>query len=145
MDLATLDLVANAENAAIVHLRNPVTLEPLMNGGQPVTISVKGADGTDYKAAQANSRLALMMYQSPVMRLTQEYSDELQIQTNNVLTAVTTGWSRIQVDGKELKFSRDAARALYDRFPWIKDQVDEAVNDRKRFYPGDPADLQAAE
>jgi len=39
----------------------------------------------------------------------------------------------VTVDGKELACNKDNAAALYERFPWIKEQVDTAVGDRANF------------
>lgn len=143
MDLATFDLAQNAEEGTTLHLRNPITGKPLEIDGKPVTISVKGADGETYQDAQRAARLALLPFSAPVLReVSKDYQDAVQEQASNVLAAVTTGWSGIRVDGEAWGFNADAAGALYDRFPWIKEQVDEAVNDRRRFYKGDPADLQ---
>ena len=144
MDPATLDLALNAEEGTTLHLRNPITGVPLEIDGDPVTITVKGADGETYKIAQRRARMALLPFSAPVLRETAEYQEKIQEEATNVLVAVTTGWSRIKVDGEAWEFNADAAGALYDRFPWIKEQVDEAVNDRRRFYKGDLTDLQAA-
>lgn len=147
MDLAKLDLAANAEQGATVHLRNPLTNEPLMLDGEPVTISVLGADGETFRRARASAQFALAatgLGTSEAARSTSNYRAAVEEQASNVLAAVTTGWERIKVDGEMWTFNEDAARHLYDRFEWIRQQVDEAVNDRRRFYQGDPADLQPA-
>jgi hypothetical protein len=43
------------------------------------------------------------------------------------------GKPTITMDKKELEFSVDNAIALYERFPWIKEQVDIAIGDRANF------------
>lgn len=147
MDLAKFDLAANAEQGATVHLRNPLTNEPLMLDGEPVTISVLGADSGAFRTAQDAARHALLttgLAGNEITRGTAAYREAVEEQASNVLAAVTTGWERIKVDGEMWTFNEEAARHLYDRFEWIRQQIDEAVNDRRRFYQGDPADLQPA-
>ena len=39
----------------------------------------------------------------------------------------------VTVDGKELAYNKDNAAGLYERFPWIKEQVDTAVGERANF------------
>jgi hypothetical protein len=147
MDLAKFDPAANAEQGATVHLRNPLTNEPLMLDGEPVTISVLGADGETFRSARASAQFALAatgLGTSEVARSTSNYRAAVEEQASNVLAAVTTGWERIKVDDEMWTFNEEAARHLYDRFEWIRQQVGDAVNDRRRFYQGDPADLQPA-
>jgi hypothetical protein len=55
-----------------------------------------------------------------------------------LLATVTKSWRQgekqtLTVEGKELPCTKDNAVILYERFPWIKEQVDTAVGDRANF------------
>lgn len=51
------------------------------------------------------------------------------------LAACTLGWRGFSADGKELAFSEKAAAELYAKpeLSWLRDQVQEAINDRENF------------
>lgn len=50
------------------------------------------------------------------------------------LSKVTMGWEpSVVMDGQELAFSEENALKLYQRFAFIREQVDRAANNRARF------------
>lgn len=55
-----------------------------------------------------------------------------------LLAVVTVGWKGLKFGGKEYEFSADNAIKLYNEYPWIKDQVDQFIADRKNFFKSSP-------
>lgn len=53
--------------------------------------------------------------------------------TAHILAALTTGWSGLTEDGKELKFSPATAEKLYEDYPIIAAQVEKFVEDARNF------------
>lgn len=130
MDLSSLDTRKAAGDGAKYQLRHPVEDTPITtDDGKPVTITVIGTDSEAFRRAaqaQANSRLK----HGQRSRVTAE---TVESDATDLLVACTTGWSGIVVDGKELDFSAENARALYDRFPWIREQVSAFAAERANF------------
>lgn len=130
MDLSELDTRKAAEEGAKLQLRHPVDDTPLTDDkGVPITITVVGSDSQTFKRAmhaQADRRMAKANRRNMTM---QSIEDE----GINLLVAATTGWFGIIVDGKAMPFSGDNAHTLYDRFPWIREQVNVFVGDRANF------------
>lgn len=60
--------------------------------------------------------------------------EELEAEAIDLLAALTTNWSLINMDGTPLKepFSPESARELYKE-AWLREQVDDFVSDRANF------------
>jgi hypothetical protein len=132
VDLSDFDLAKGAESGADLALRNPVTDEPLLTeDGAQITIRLVGMDSGAYRRALhqiQNRKLGrLTRGKSPSMELVER--DELEL-----LAACTVGWSGVVVDGAPLEFSAQNAVSLYERFRWIKEQVDAYIGDRENFF-----------
>src|SRR5574340_1043117 len=120
MDLSSLDTSKAAEEGAKLQLRHPVDDTPLVDDAEkPITITVVGTDSPTVKHAmhaQADRRLNKQGRRNMTMQ-------SIEDDSVNLLVAATIGWSGIIVEGKELPFSADHARAVYERFAWIREQV----------------------
>lgn len=131
MDLSVLDTRKAAEEGAKLQLRHPVDDTPLTGDkGEPITITVIGTDSQTFKRAmhaQADRRINKPNSRR-VMTMQSVEDDSI-----NLLVAATIDWEGIVVDGKELPFSNENAHALYERFPWIREQVNIFVGDRANF------------
>lgn len=129
-DLADFDLAADAEHGTTVELLNPLTSAPLKSDdGRPITVTVRGADGATYEDAQFDARFRAQ-YAPDGARERRDFMDEL---ASVVLGKVTVAWDGIAVDGSTWECNAEAATALYKRFPWIRAQIDAAVNDRRLY------------
>lgn len=64
--------------------------------------------------------------------------DALFEQQTDRLVAFTLGWSNLQIDGKAVPFSENAARDLYEnrRFGWVRTAVAGALDDIGNFMRG---------
>lgn len=128
-DLSQLDTKKAAEDGFTLRLLHPRTGEAL-----PVELELLGVDSEICQRTlkeQQRKRLAQAV-KSRRMAITPE---ELEAEGIELLAAATRGWKGMQLDGKPVEFSNEAARLLYMRFPWIREQVDQAISDRANFLP----------
>lgn len=131
MDLSTLDTAELANQGALLELRDPAGNPVLQEDGSPVTLTVLGEDSD--VVTQVNNRNANQFLRGTSaggQAVTAEMSRTNEI---NKFATATVGWSGIVVDGEVVTFSLDAAKALYRRFPWIRDQVRAFIGDRANF------------
>lgn len=123
------DLTKAANEGATLTLYHPKTQEPFYDGDDPVTITVKGNDSDEFKAALSD--------------IVDAHSDRkkgklAQAETRAIMlmARVTTDWSGIDWEGKPLEFTQANARMLYRARPWIRQQVDEFVQEKANFGKG---------
>lgn len=131
MDLSALDTSELANQGALLELRDPAGNPVLQDDGAPVTLTLLGEDSD--VVTQINNRNANQFLRGASaggQSVTAEMSRTNEI---NKFAAATVGWSGIVVDGEIVKFSADAAKGLYRRFPWIRDQVRTFIGDRANF------------
>lgn len=60
-------------------------------------------------------------------------AEKLSSDAIELLANVTVGWDNIKINGKDLPFSLENARKLYEDYAFIKEQVDEFIGDRRNF------------
>lgn len=125
IDLAAFDHV-DTTDVVIVH---PATKEPI-----GLTITVMGSDSEAYQKLQ-RAKINRRLKQKNRKPLTAEQIDEEATQD---LAHATLGWSQngqptALVGGKHLPCEYDNVVALYNRLPFIKEQVDAAIGDRSLF------------
>lgn len=127
LDLSSLEVIEGAD-MTVMH---PVEDTPLEGSdGKPVVFKVVGIDSEQYRSAQRaaqNRRLS----KKNRLKITAE---QLEYEVLESLVACTIGWSNnFEVDGAALKFSSENAKDLYLRFPWLREQVQDFVEDRANF------------
>ncbi|KMO28172.1 hypothetical protein, partial [Methylobacterium aquaticum] len=54
-------------------------------------------------------------------------------ETVELLAHCTFGWSGIVCDRQPVEFSAEAAKHLYSRFPWMREQADAACANRNLY------------
>lgn len=139
MDLNDVDVVTGANKGFTLTLFHPVTqLDTDMK------ITVLGQDSDKFKelvGAQNQERVKKLtkggQFRAKVATLKEIESNSIQI-----LAGCTTGWENV-CEGKDqetkaplpLPFSLENAVSLYTKYPWIKEQVDEAIGNRANFMP----------
>lgn len=129
MDLTHLDTRKGAEQGFELALTHPETGARL-----GATMLLLGADAEEYQRqvrAFQKKRTQQFLRQRKYT-LSPEEAEEEAIE---LLVVATLGWKDVVVDGKPLEFNHDNARMLYTRFPWLREQVQEAVTDRANFLP----------
>lgn len=130
IDLSTIDTVKGANEGFDVTIYHPGTHEDL-----DIVIRVLGKDSDEFQKvtrAQSKKRMARLNkggFRSGAI-LTPE---EIEQDGIELLAACTLSWSGVVIDGAEVSCNRESALSLYERFPWIKEQIDTAIGDRANF------------
>lgn len=106
------------------------TGEPLVNGSEPVTITIKGPDSKAYRDAAR----AVQQKRVKTIAAGGEFDDE-QAEIE-LLAAITIAWTGMH-DGKQAApCNAENAALLYKQFPVVKDQVNNRVQHRRFFIKG---------
>lgn len=106
------------------------TGEPLINGSEAVTITVKGPDSKAYRDAAR----AIQVKRVKALSAGGEFDDDRA--ECELLAAVTIAWTGMH-DGKQAApCNAENALMLYTRFPAVKDQVSGRVSSRRHFIKG---------
>ena len=130
MDLSLLDTRAAADTGFDVALRHPKTDEPI-----GAVIRVLGADSDAYQHQVLEQQRERMQKMARQGRTAMASPEQMNEQAIALLAAATIGWQDIIVSGASVPFSNGAAQKLYRDFPWIREQVDEAIHTRANFLP----------
>jgi hypothetical protein len=100
--------------------------------GSPVTITLIGKDHPDFRSkqyAQSSKRVNKLVGRRRNIDLKQMEQDAIEL-----LAHATKGWEGIDgPDGHPLAFSHANAVDLYTRYSWLREQVDEFIDDRSHF------------
>lgn len=117
MDVGLFETKNACDKGAECTIIHPIT------GPTEVKIRLVGQHGEVHRAAFSRMRLARQAVDSP--------NDE-QLGAE-FLADITLGWSGIQRDGKELKFTRENAVWLYSNFEIVNNQVYAFATDLRNF------------
>ena len=129
IDLSTLDTVKGSNEGFDVQIYNPATNEDL-----GITINILGKDSDEFlKVSRAQSKKRMAKMTKGGFRNTSVPVEEIEQDSLALLAACTKSWSGIIVEGKAVECTTDNAVMIYERFPWIKEQVDVAMGDRANF------------
>ncbi len=94
-----------------------------------VTIRVAGPDSDRFRKArekQIDSRIELR--QGTPMKAAQH-----TLESVTFLAEVTIDWTEMSLDGRDYPCTKENALALYQRFPWMAEQLDEKCAVRRLF------------
>lgn len=127
LDFGKFDLAAQSAAGFAYHVRDPLGV-PMEHEGEPVIITLAGADSPTYKNRQRE--LARENTEKPLDR------DALAME---MLVACTLGWRGIIWDGEPLPFTPENARMLYANHEWLREDVASVVLDRANFLAVAPA------
>jgi len=108
-----------------------VTLPIENDDGSPMTIEVYAPYSKEYKSLvhkQANERIKKMNNKK------KQYPsvEELEASQLDLYVGITKSWN-ITYDGEQPKFSEVKAREIYTEVFWIKDKIEEALQDSADF------------
>jgi hypothetical protein len=130
MDLSKL---VPKEDTYTLEVMHPVTDEPLVkDDGAVMTLTVYLPHSAQYKSVvhdQTQKRLNKMSRGKKGMTFT---PDEFEQMTLDLVVKTVKDWN-IQVEGKSPKFTEAAARELFIKLPWLKDQVTEAQGNMEAY------------
>lgn len=128
MDFSVFDTTASDEGA-IMEVRDPNGVVMQAPDGKPVTITLVGSDSKQFRSATraaTNRRLK-------GGRKLNVTAEGLEAEAIDILAACTLAWHGIMLDGKKFECTRENARLLYERFLFVREQVDEFIGDRGNF------------
>ena len=116
-----------------VLLKNPTTDEYIKkDDGTEMSITVYATHSKEYKAAmheQTNKRIAKAQKLKKNMTFSAE---DIETATIEILAKTTKDWD-VQFNKKSLKFSVAEAISLYEKLPFVREQVAEAQEDYTSF------------
>jgi hypothetical protein len=116
MDLSNYDLRSYAEKGFDLTVK-----DPLSSKDTDITVAIVGSDSRAYRAAK-----------SEAFRLAAEGADSDKISAA-MYSKCVTGWSGLMLGENEVEFSEDKALEIFEKFPWLMDQVGLAVEKRSNF------------
>ena len=132
MDL--MNLVPTTDTI-VVTLKHPSTFETLKNDDDTdMTIEVYAPHSKEYKAAvhqQTNIRLKQMQAKGN-RNNSIITAEELDAAGVKMLSKTTKTWN-ITFGGEQPEFTEDAAKNLYEKVFWVRDQIEEAVAESEVF------------
>ncbi len=133
-DLSSFDTTKLADDGAVMVLCDPIDGRELTDeeSGEAVTLTLIGQDAKEYQREvhkATNKRLNKRVTKGRI-KLSAE---EIEGDSLELLIKCTKSWAHITVDGESLEFAQKNVRMLYERFPWIREQVDEFTTDRSNF------------
>lgn len=122
MDLTNIEV----KDQATLDIKHPLTGELLLDDKEnPMTITVYGSETATYKKRVFELRRKMVEKQDTTFEGSEDFAMEM-------LVAVTANWS-IQMDGKHPSCTPKAVLQLYEAQPWIRDQVDLFVHEKRNF------------
>lgn len=128
-DPDSIDMQKGAAEGARLDLLHPGT-----GAATGAWLQLLGVDSDAYVARQRalqRGRLARLV----VARRIKLTPEELEAEALDLLVTATTGWGGLTAGGQPLNWSPAAARDLYTRHRWIREQADEFIGDRANFLP----------
>jgi hypothetical protein len=131
IDLANIDTVKGSNEGFDVNIYHPGTMVDL-----GIKINVLGKDSDEFQKvsrAQQKKRMAKMTKGGFRVQSLTPAPEEVEQDGLELLAKCTRSWSGVVIDGKDVEFSHANALMVYERFPWIKEQVDTAIGDRSNF------------
>lgn len=122
----TSDKANIPSDVVIVH---PVTQEPT-----DIVISVVGSDSTAAQECVDRQQARRIRQMRTSENPTEFDPNEIREDTMELLVACTTGWKNVVFRGKELEFTPENVRLVYESVPAIREQISKATGSRARFY-----------
>ncbi len=130
IDLAEIDTIKKSNSGFDVRVYHPGTNEDL-----DIVITVLGKDSDEFqKVSRAHSKKRMAKLSKGGFRSNASIPlEEIEQDGIALLAACTKAWTGIIIDGKTIDCNLENAQMVYERFPWIREQVDSAVGDRANF------------
>jgi hypothetical protein len=105
--------------------------------GQPVTLQIVSVDDPRYIKVQRRVLDERIAKQQRKRNKASMSAEELARESVRLVAAGIVGWSaNVVMGGAPFPYSPENAEKLCEDFPFIREQVDDAINDRTRFFKG---------
>ncbi len=131
-DLTSLNTTKACNAGADVEIRHPVTNVPL-----GMTIRVLGRDSDTFKEHTRDTLNARLRREAMAAKRGKDADlrtvETIEQENMDLLVVCTVGWNGVILDGKELPFDEINVRKVYKDYPWIYDQVNEAIGTLENF------------
>lgn len=128
MDLSGFNTSKAASKPHFLQLSHPATGELLANeDGKKIGIDLLGADSSEYQNARRRWQTSRMSKRNKNPTIA-----EIEAAAIEWLAAVTVKFHNIEFDGE--KANEKAAADVYRDHAWIREQVEEFINDRANFF-----------
>ena len=102
--------------------------------GGVTTIELYSVDSKEYREAiQKQSRKLLKRKGFRVSSLEFQSDEEQEARRSELTASVTVSWKGFELDGKDFPCTLENAKTLYDKFPFIREQVEFFISERKNF------------
>lgn len=137
MDFTQLKQQYAADEAVPMVVDDPRTGSPLRDEatGKPVTIFLLGPDSSVYRQHSRDQQSRRLKEMSSNRRRGLTITpQELEDSALDLIVRCTTGWEHIEWNGEEFPFSPENARQLYMQMPFVREQVEEFIQDRRNFF-----------
>ncbi len=128
--------VDKANEGADMFLLDPATGEKIKEGDGYVTICLLGADSKVFVRGEheaTNERLKKTVGRRGGINRNALSSEKMDENKLDLLVKCTLSWNGMGENGNVLKCEESTVRRVYEMYPWIRDQVDDFINDRKNF------------
>lgn len=128
-DLSTLDTGSQRQEDGVpVEIKHPVTGQGL---GITVTVASYESERVKAVARAMGNKALLQQKRNPRKADTVEAVEE---RTLEIAIAAIVGWDGVELEGKKLPFTRENARTVLERYPFIAEQIDAVAADRAAFF-----------
>ena len=127
--------VGTVKDTTVITLRHPDPRKPnpVNADGTPMTVTMHGPYSARYKAALREKQQAWLADADRSTGSMTLSPDEIEESTRAMLVACIETWD-ITLDGPDkLPFSTDAARQVFDEFPWVFEQLAAAAGNVSNF------------
>lgn len=126
------DVAALQDDGTFVHL-NGLDDMPMYTEGedpQPIGITVAGIHSRRHRQIEAQLR-------KRKIRPKDLTGERIMQDTIERVAYCTLGWQGFYLHGEEIPATMENVKMVYETFPWILDQVTEAMQDGARFFKKD--------
>jgi hypothetical protein len=128
-----LDAIGQEAETARMTIFHPATDEPLLDDdGNEMWIEVYGLDSAHYRQvqnAQTNRRIQKAQRAGGRVNITAEQQEANAL---DLLVKCTKAW-HVVLGGEVPACEEKKVRETYERFPWLREQVDTFMHERKNF------------
>ena len=127
-DFDLANLASASEKEATVEILHPKTNESL---GIKITVASPDSDKHRKLLQRAKNTNMQIMQRKGNKGITAEAVDESAM---NVVVGSVLRWEGVTWGGTELECTEENVRQVFESLPWIKEQVDDFLNDRANFF-----------
>jgi hypothetical protein len=131
------DIAQREDAGTVVHLRDATGELQFIGEGdakRPVTITVAGTYSSVYRKADAEQNTKLYSRRRTNLQ-PEELSKIAARQRLELVAACVLGWHGIVSGATEVPCTKDNVIMLLDRFPWVLQALEAAMQDHAAFFP----------